>query len=261
MVKKAIILGRKRGAGQALKFLLEKGVRVPMVVVDPKEKGAESLRAVANQLGILIYFNDAHLYTLIANQQYTDLKDVDLVISYLYNKKIRRPLFQLGNLGCINFHPAPLPDYKSSAGYNTAILEQKDSFGVSAHFIDSEQFDSGPIIKVNMFPINHNEETAFSLERKTQEKLFELFTEVITDFLEKKPIVTSKNSGGLYLNRQQLERLKTVDIKNASLEEVDRQVRAFFFPPYHGATITIHGQEFTLINKQILEYIASLIHS
>lgn len=260
MIKKAILLGRKKGAGKALRFLLHRGIEVPFVIVDPNENGPESLRAIANLFHIKPYDSDAFLYSMLKTDTYPAVENVDLVISYLYNRKIRKPLFELGRLGCVNFHPAPLPDYKSSAGYNTAILEQKDRFGVSAHFIDSEQFDSGPIIKVNRFPINPAEETALSLERKTQEKLFELFTEVMADFLEEKPITTLANSGGTYWTKKELEKLRTIHLESDSLEEIDRKIRAFFFPPYHGATITIHGQEFTLLNQEVLKYLATLIH-
>lgn len=259
MIKKAIILGRKAGAARALNWLRQNGIEVPFVVASPNEQQSLTLKNTAEKLNIPIYHDDESVYWLIRNEN-RKTKSIDLVISFLHNRKIREPLFRLGRLGCVNFHPAPLPDYKSSAGYNTAILDQKDHFGVSAHFIDSKQFDSGPIIKVNRFPINHNKETAFSLERKTQEKLFELFKEVMTDFLEEKSIATLANSGGTYWTKKDLELLRIINAENDTLEEINRKIRAFFFPPYHGATISIKGQQFTLVNKEILEYIATLIH-
>ena len=45
------------------------------------------------------------------------------MISFLYWRLIREPLISLGRIGCLNFHPAPLPDLRGLGGYNVAILE------------------------------------------------------------------------------------------------------------------------------------------
>ena len=259
MIKKAILLGRKTGAAQALKWLLENKIAVPLVVADQNESKPGYLSNVAENLGIPVYFDDTPVYKMIEERSPL-LANVDLVISYLHPKKIRVPLFKLGKRGCVNFHPAPLPEYKSRAGYNTAILDQKNEFGVSAHFIDSEKFDSGPIIKVLKFPIDHSTEIVLSLEKKTQDKLFELFVQTMELFLSGKDIETTENSGGLYLTAKELERLKIVDPAKDSTEEIDRKIRAFFFPPHHGAKIILAGKEYTLVNKEVLEHIAKLIH-
>ena len=259
MIKKAILLGRKAGSAQALRWMLNNKITVPFVVADPKEDRGTHLSSIAKNLGIPVYSDDALVYKMIEEQNPV-LTNTDLVISYLYHKKIKEPLYKLGKRGCINFHPAPLPDYKSRAGYNTAILDQKKEFGVSAHFIDSENFDSGPIIQVLRFPIDHEAELVLSLERKTQEKLFELFVQTMKLFLSNEKIETTKNSGGLYLTAKELENLKVVDPTKDSSAEIDRKIRAFFFPPHHGAKIILAGKEYTLVNKEVLEYIAKLIH-
>lgn len=258
MVKKVILLGRKMGAGQALQWLLEKNIEVSLVVADPKENRPGNLSWIAQPRGIPVYFDETVVYQMIRGH-HPAMTNVNLVISYLYPKKIREPLFKLGQQGCVNFHPAPLPDYKSRAGYNTAILEQKDHFGVSAHFIDSEEFDSGPIIKVLRFPIDSKTETAFSLEKKTQIKLWELFMQTMELFLSDQVIETTENSGGTYWTRQDMEKFKIIDPAHDSSEDIDRKIRAFFFPPHSGATIPLAGKEYTLINQEILELYAKFI--
>ena len=79
--------------------------------------------------------------------------DVDVVISFLFWKLIREPLISLGRVGCLNFHPAPLPDFRGVGGYNVAILEGLSSWGVSCHFVD-ERFDTGDVVEVERFPID-----------------------------------------------------------------------------------------------------------
>ena len=67
-----------------------------------------------------------------------DLEGTDLVLSFLFWRLIRPPLIDLGRIGCLNFHPAPLPDWRGLGGYNVAVLEGLTEWGVSAHFVDEE---------------------------------------------------------------------------------------------------------------------------
>lgn len=91
---------------------------------------------------------------------------IDLVISLLFWKRIRKPLIQLPRIACINFHPAPLPEFRGIGGYNVAILEDLPYWGAAVHFVD-ESFDTGDLIDVRHFDIDASRETAFSLEQKT----------------------------------------------------------------------------------------------
>jgi methionyl-tRNA formyltransferase len=248
-IKKVILLGRKPGAAKALLFLLKNKVEVPLVVANKEEKYDFNLKDIAKKNKIRVIYNDNDLYNLIKKNKLVE--NVDLVISYLYWRKIKEPLIKLGKVGCINFHPAPLPDYKGRAGYNTAILDRKNWFGVSAHFIDSENFDVGPIIEVLKFPLDIKHETALSLEKKSQDKLLVLFEKVLNKFFVGKTIKIQPNKGGLYLNKFQLEELKEIKESDDG-ETINRKIRAFFFPPYSGAKIKLKGQEFTLVNQEIL---------
>ena len=253
-LKRAVIFGKKPYSALALKFLLDQNIIIPFVVAPVKEDYKITLSSLAKLHNIPVFSNDTQVYKMTVRNDPL-AKNIDLVISYLYWKRLKMPLIRLGKLGCINFHPAPLPEYKGRAGYNTAILDNKKYFGVSAHYVDSEEFDSGPIIKVIKFKIDPDTENAHSLEAKTQKKLFELFKYIIDTTNKKTKFTVSKNSGGTYLSTPQLESLKLVDLKNDSPDIINRKIRAFFFPPYSGAKIEVKGQEYTLINEEILRYI------
>lgn len=257
-LNRVLFLGRKPGASKALKYLLKKGIKVNLVLGSAEETFKDALYLTAKEKNITFISDDKKLYEMIA-QKHKLTRNVDLVISYLYGKKIKQPLIDVPKLGCINFHPAPLPDYKGRAGYNTAILEGKKEYGVSVHFIDSEKLDSGPIIKVLRFPVSENE-NAMTLYEKTQKKLLTLFKQTVPLFLSGDKISVVENKGGLFLNRQELENLKIVDLEKESPELINKKIRAFFFPPYTGAKINISGQEFTLVNDQILKFLADLLN-
>lgn len=254
-LRRVILMGRKPGAVLALKFLMRCKVQVALVIAPASEDGAGLLGHVARKLKIPVVSEDAEVYRLIRGKN-PCVADIDVVVSYLYPKKILSPLYGLARRGCINFHPAPLPDYKGRAGYNTAILDGKTEFGVSAHFIESDEFDSGPIIRVRRFAFDPDTATAFFLEREAQNHLFTLFKQVIRMFLSGRPIKTTQNIGGLYLTSRQLEEMKVVNLESDSPEAVHRKARAFFFPPYRGAIMRIAGKEFTIVD----DYILQLIH-
>lgn len=254
-IKKVIFLGRKIGAFEAVKYLLKKNIEIAAIVGVEADPTHLKLSKEAEENKIPFFKDDSPLYTLIKSGK---MVDIDLVISYLYPKKIKYPLISLGKIGCINFHPAPLPDYKGSAGYNIAILEGRKIYGVSVHFIDSEELDQGPIIKIRKFPVSEKE-NALSLYEKTQVKLLELFKETINIFESNEDIKTYKNKGGLSLNREQLEKLKEIDLKKDNLETINKKIRAFFFPPYTGAKIKVGNQDITLINGELLNYLDQII--
>ena len=154
----------------------------------------------------------------------------------------------------INFHPAPLPDYKGLGGYNFAILDSLDKWGVSAHYVD-EEIDTGPIIERFDFSIDPSQETALSLERKSLSLLLELYRKVMRQVFEGQSLTSVPNEGGRYFDRADMENNKLVKVG----DDVDRKIRAYWFPPYSGAQVTIGGQNYTLVNEQILRELADLL--
>lgn len=190
------------------------------------------------------------------NNENEKFKDVDLVISYLYPKKIDGRLIELSKLGCINFHPAPLPEFRGISPYTFGILEDFPYWAVSSHFIDKE-FDTGDIIKIKKFDVNLKDETSFSLEQKSQIQLFELFKEIINLVLEEKKLPRKNQSNGRYFSQKDFEKMRMID-ENDSTEMINKKIRAFWYPPYPGAYIKIKNEEYTIINEKILYDIKNL---
>jgi methionyl-tRNA formyltransferase len=187
-------------------------------------------------------------------EEYSKDHEVDLVTSYLYWRIIRKPLIENPKYGCINFHPAILPDWKGCGGYNVAILYKLPEWGVTAHYVN-ESVDTGPIIKVNRFPFDFKTATAKSLEAKSQDELVRLYKEIIMEVKEKGRLVTIDvdNSKGTYISRQQMNEMKIITDEDLESEDLDVKIRAFWFPPYDGAYIERNGQKYTLVDKEILD--------
>lgn len=262
-----IFLGKKPGSVQALEYLFAKGAEVAVVVAPPNEAElhwSPKLSDAARDHGITLATSN-ELYQCIADPDHPPrpelagcVRDIDFVVSFLFWEKIRKPLIEVGRSGCINFHPAPLPDFRGVNGYSVAILENLSAWGVSAHFV-SEDFDTGDIIAVDRFPIQPEAETAFSLEQKSQKFLLGLFMKVMDEAYAGKKFTHLPQGEGRYVDKKEFERLRHVTPED-SPEAVERKVRAFWYPPYGGAAIEMGGREYTLVSDAILKGIGPSLH-
>jgi methionyl-tRNA formyltransferase len=264
---RAIFLGKnKPAAAAALEYLLARGTNVLAVVApsggNPGPTGA-ALSDIAFSNGIPVCTDD-DLYRSVMSEcpplpPLVPLKEVDLVISFLFWKRINRPLIDLPRIGCVNFHPAPLPDFRGVGGYSCAIYENLPSWGVSAHFVD-ESIDTGDLIKVKRFDICAEAETAFSLEQKTQKFLLALFQEVIDMAFRDGQLPSIPQGSGRYVSRQDFEMLRRIKPTD-TLQDVERKIRAFWYPPHEGAAFEVGGKEFSLVSDKLLAEIGRLYHA
>lgn len=243
MATKLLIFGRKYITVRVLEWLLTlDNVEICGVVTDSHfEKSPTVQFANAHNIEI-IEFGDVAAHITSNNLK------VDLAISVLFWRKFSTELINNIPRGIINFHPAPLPEYKGTAGYNLAILEGRSDWAISAHYVD-ENIDTGPIIDVKYFEIDYNKETALTLERKSLEFMFAQIVSVIRKALNTpNKLSTRPNGKGRYVSRTQMEQMK--EIKKG--DDIERKIRAFWFPPYHGAYIILDGVKCTQVSHKIL---------
>lgn len=240
---KVLLLGRKSYAVEMLEWTIQQpGVEVAGVVADARER---ELRDAARQFQVPVMSLEE------AERGFAGQEPLaDLVVSYLFPRRIREPLISAPSLGCINFHPAILPDWKGAAGYNVAILHKLPRWGATAHYVD-ESFDTGPIIKTFTFDFDYRVETAWSLEKKTQALQCDLYKSIILDVREKGRLEARvQGEEGTYISKRDMEEMKRVD---PNLDDIDLKIRAFWFPPYTGAFIELKGEKYTLVNQEILQ--------
>ena len=238
----------KRSAARALDWLVGEGVDVTAVVAsEPDRFTREEQRVdlVSERHGVPVMTVD-ELYA-------RPPENVDLVISFLFWKLIREPLVSVGRIGCLNFHPAPLPDLRGLGGYNVAILEGMREWGVSCHFVD-ESFDTGDLVEVERFPLDAESATAFSLDLESQERLVGLFRRVIGRAMAGKQLPRVAQGPGRYVNAAEFERLRRV----RPGDDLDRKLRAFWYPPYPGAVLEVDGRDVTLVDERLLAELAEV---
>jgi methionyl-tRNA formyltransferase len=236
----------KRSAACALDWLVAEGADVVAVVAsepDALTRDEQRVDLVAERHGLPL---------LDVDELYADPPgDVDVVISFLFWRLIREPLLSLGRIGCLNFHPAPLPDMRGVGGYNVAILEGMREWGVSCHFVD-ERFDTGDVVEVERFAIDPDAATALSLDLESQERLLGLFQRVMASALAGAELPRTPQGDGRYVDRAEFERLRRV----RPGDDVGRKVRAFWYPPYPGALVEVDGRELSLVDDRLLAEVA-----
>jgi methionyl-tRNA formyltransferase len=236
----------KRSAVRALDLLVERGAEVVAVVAPEPDRWTrepQRLDLAARRHGLPLV-SDAELYA-------DPPGEVDLVVSFLYPRLIREPLISLGRIGCLNFHPAPLPDFRGLGGYNVAILEGLREWGVSCHFVD-EQFDTGDLVEVERFTIDPDAHTALSLDLESGERLVRLFARVMERALAGEGLPREPQGEGRYVSGEEFERLRVV----RPGDDLERKLRAFWYPPHPGAVLDVEGRRLTLVDDALLAEVA-----
>lgn len=233
----------KRSAARALSHLVESGWDVVAVVAqEPGEltHPAQRLDAVAERHALRLLSEDDVYATA------DEIGDVDLLVSFLFWNRIREPLISRPGLA-LNFHPAPLPDMRGVGGYNVAILEGWREWGSAAHVIE-ETFDTGDLVRVERFPIDPDAETAYSLDLRTQERLLAVFRGVTDGLRAGQAPERTPQGEGRYVSREEFEELRKV----RPGDDLERKLRAFWYPPHPGATVEVDGRTLTLVDDALL---------
>jgi|TARA_B100000902_G_C27041589_1_gene779589 methionyl-tRNA formyltransferase len=153
-----------------------------------------------------------------------DMNDCDIFISVLYDKILDRDFLE--SRKCYNFHPAILPNYAGVGTMTWSILNEERHHGITLHMIN-EGIDTGDIIDIVKFDIDE-QETSYSLHKKTMNKIFDFFREKFYTIL-KKDYDTYKQD----FSKRKVYTYKKLD----ELLDLTKYMRATYFPnkskPYY----------------------------
>lgn len=124
----------------------------------------------------------------------------------------------------LNFHPSPLPTGRGPYPLFRAILQGYGTWGVTAHVLGEEGFDTGDILAQRLFPTSE-EESHETLLAKCQMAAAGLAREAIAPDLAALWRRAEPQGDGSYWPRA-TEAERTLDFRR-DVAEVLRQVRAF----------------------------------
>tara|TARA_Y100001970_G_scaffold294127_1_gene447177 strand:- start:19437 stop:20225 length:789 start_codon:yes stop_codon:yes gene_type:complete len=181
--------------------------------------------------GILSTSDDLIVSTLssIGKKVFCDLEEVLSVDPDVIFSAGNSHIFKIDTInrvpgGIINFHAAPLPEYKGSACAAYAILNKEKEFGATFHLIN-EDLDSGPILHVEKFPILERYSSE-DLDRNSIESGFNAMVRMGVSLFDgsiKKDFQVCKKRA---FRREELEPYRHISLDWDS-EDIWRHVRAF----------------------------------
>ena len=228
-------LGQGKTSALALEWLVRTEPTVEVKVGAP----LESCLAFAAEKERLLCVN-------IENKRWADsFRGVpNIVISFLMPYHIPQFLLRRSQYGGVNFHPAPLPNYRGINCSTFAILNNESSFGVTCHYM-SDRFDDGPILESRPVYID-SRDTAMSLEAKSKALLLDLFCSVVSNRAwEDSSASTCPHPppGKLYTAKQFSTLARIDDLRDP---QIDRRIRAFWNPPRSAAYFEVNGVRYFL---------------
>ena len=147
-----------------------------MIRVYTKTRHVESIRKV------LTSFNLEHEIFTTKNPPSPEheFEPFDLGVSYSYPRKITKKLLDIPPKGFVNYHAAPLPEYKGWLVYEEAIKNKETHWGVTLHMMD-EHYDTGAIIKRVNIELHEPPVTKEQLGSIGHWFMFHLFKQTIID--------------------------------------------------------------------------------
>jgi methionyl-tRNA formyltransferase len=161
-----VLLTANESAGvQALRLLNGSGHTVAGVVTEvdqPGKTGSETLRKMAEEMGIPIY----PAYQ-VENPSFADKlheESIDLILNVHLLRIIHPEILKVPSIGAFNLHPGKLPSYSGLNAPSWSIYNREDLHEVTLHHI-SPKLDAGPIAYRNSFELQPND-TALTVSMK-----------------------------------------------------------------------------------------------
>ncbi len=167
--------------------------------------------------------------------------EYDLGLNFLGTHKIPAEEVKRPRLGWVNFHPAPLPEFRGRNLCYHAIMDYAEYFGATAHYMDAT-YDTGNIIEVKRFPITPRQ-NAGDLHGWAIASCIQLFKEWVPQLLlGRVPSYPQNENRARYYSKEPLP--EQVYLGNSYECQL---VRALSCPPKHHAYVVIGGRRYKLV--------------
>ncbi len=201
------------------------------------------------QRSFLKYIKSEQRVELSTMEQMYEIEDL-VFMSVEFDRIIRPHLFKTKRL--YNIHFSLLPAYKGVYPSVWPILNGEEYAGVTLHKMD-QGIDTGDIIAQKRFKLSPKE-TSFSLYTK----LIDEGTKLVVKHIDKLIAMRFKAhpqpaNGSTYYSKKSIDYSNlTIDL-NVTAAQLDRQIRAFYFPAYQVAQVygkSIDGTKITSVKSK-----------
>ena len=172
----------------------------------------------------------------------------DVLFSLYYRDIIPQRILEILRFGGLNLHPSLLPRYRGTFSIPWAVINGETHTGFTYHYMEKE-VDAGKIVLQRSIPIDPDD-TAYSLYHRLIEVGMKAFGEAFHLVIHKRHQGYPQVGEPSYFPRN-----LPYDgyIKpHWNRDQIDRFIRAMYFPPYRGAVLKLDDQEYEI--QSIDEY-------
>lgn len=157
--------------------------------------------------GILYVYREYEWDTMTVEQ--INLLQPDVIVTCYWPYLLSKEMIATSKYGCINFHPALLPNNR---GWYPSVWEvlEKENAGVTLHLID-EGADTGPIIAQEEIEIEETD-TGGSVYKKSQEAMISLFKKTWVQLYEGIELKEQDHSKATYHSKKDGNDCNGIDV-------------------------------------------------
>ncbi len=246
---KVLYLGSKKIGYECLQLLLQlqcdKKVTIAGVLTNDNAAFASDIIDLSSRENILIY---KHIDEII------NVKDIDLLISVQYHQILKPEHISVAKLA-INYHMAPLPDYRGCNQFSFALYDEAEEFGTTVHRLEAG-IDSGAIIDEIRFPIQKGWDVE-DLYNETYVNTIVLFkrsiANIISGNISFKPqaeFLSKRTSKIIY--RKDISKLKEISDLD-TIPQIARKVRATCMPGFEPPYFVYNKKKYYVITEKALK--------
>jgi len=165
----------------------------------------------------------------------------EVLLNIAYKYIYREPVLSMG-IPLINMHPGLLPYYKGWLSVPWSIFNDEEVVGYTYHLID-EKIDHGDILSTDTIAILDTS-TAFDLHHRLHDLAIDELEYILAGLWRSEP----QPKGGTYYKRM-LPNNGYIDRLWAH-EQIERFIRAMYFPPHKGAILRTKKGEIEIISYE-----------
>ena len=247
---KNVFMGGKQIGANALRILIEAGLRPEFVVANLDDTGVdtwhESLVRVAHEAGVEVITGEKVRDTNVV-RRITEASP-DLIFCIGGTQIIPKEVLAIPPQGTLNIHPALLPKYRGRFSTVHALFNDEKETGATLHFMD-ENLDSGPIIAQKRFPITPVD-TGKTVYDKFTDAGTVLFRELIDRIKRGEEIVgTPQNEDDATYYPKGLPGDGKIDW-NWDGKTIERFIRAMTFEPFPPADCMVGDKHMLIIDEK-----------
>ena len=164
----------------------------------------------------------------------------DVLFSLYFRDIIPQRILDIPRLGAVNLHPSLLPKYRGAFSAPWVIINGEEYTGFTYHYMLA-RVDAGNIVLQSQVPVRQND-TASSLYHRPILEGMASFGEALRLVVEERYAGEPQVGESSYYPRQ-VPFGGRINL-SWSRDEIDRFIRAMYFPPFKGAIVRlVNGQD------------------